>query len=281
MSKTQSDELDIRLPNGFSPEHKDAVLRFLTESATFSLTKRRLALDGFDMLNQAMVYLHGVSQDFASLYESLVEQRFADSFIESLLKERDIARFTERLRSDIARQIVNVLKEREFFQRDIPSSQFLMAYCLYWWYSFSKGYAFEIEIFRDLASTGIVFESHDILSPQERRSRYDLIVSSFRGDVKTSTYFLYTSRTATLHSDFYITQIIDRERKLVKVVFLRKPFWDEINGETFPSTIASLPYALPKPALMIHHGLPWVVVDYVLWKEKILLIQNKRGDSSE
>ena len=275
MSETPSGELAIFLPDEFSPEHKDAVLRYLQEGATFSLIERSLAFEGFDMLRQAVVYLRGVSLSFASIYESLVEQRFADSFIESLLKAEDIARFSERLRALMARQIINALKDRGYFRQDVPASQFLMGYCLYWWYSFSKGYAFEIEIFRDLASAGIVFESHDLFSPQGRRSKHDLVVSSFRGDVKTSTYFLHTSRTATLRSDFYITQIIGRERKLAKVVFLRKSFWDEINGETFHSTVALLPHVLPKPTLIIHHGVPWVVIDYALWKEKIFFNQKQ------
>ncbi len=60
---------------------------------------------------------------------------------------------------------------------------------------------------------------------------------------------------------------------MVQVVFLRKQFWDEIDGETCRSTLALLPHVLPKPALIIHHGVLWVVVDYALWKEKILLIQ--------
>jgi hypothetical protein len=275
LSETQSDELEIRLPDEFSPEHKDAVLRYFQESATFSLTERSFAFEGFDLLRQAVVDLCGETFDFASIYESLVEQPFADSFIESLLKAKDIAREAERLRADIARQIVDVLMDKDFFRRDVPTSQFLMAYCLYWWYSFSKGYTFEIEIFRDLASAGIVFESHNLLSPQERRSRHDLVVSFFRGGVKTSTYFLHTSRTATLHSDFYITQIMGRERKAIKVVFLRKQFWDEIDGETLSSALALLPRVLPKPALIIHHSVPWVVVDYALWKEKILSIQKQ------
>jgi hypothetical protein len=69
-----------------------------------------------------------------------------------------------------------------------------LAYCLYFWESFAAGYAFEVEIFRDLSASGIRFKAHDIRTRRSRLSPYDLEIMGLRGDVKTSFYFLYVGR---------------------------------------------------------------------------------------
>jgi hypothetical protein len=62
------------------------------------------------------------------------------------------------------------------------SSEYLAAYCLYWWTAFARGYRFEVAVFRDLSASGIAFVAHDLRKRRERRSPYDLIVQRQRGD---------------------------------------------------------------------------------------------------
>ena len=70
-----------------------------------------------------------------------------------------------------------------------------------------KGYAFEVEIFRDLERSGLRFQAHDLLDPAARRSPHDLFISDFRGDVKTSVYFLLKASGERVSSDFFITRV--------------------------------------------------------------------------
>ncbi len=148
---------------------------------------------------------------------------------------------------------------------------YLLAYCLYWWYAFTVGYAFEVVILRDLTASGVAYHAHDLRDRQARRSPFDLVVLSFTGDVKTSTYFLHAVRSRGLPADFYITRLYDRPRRTpVLVVFLKRPAWDAIDGETQPTTLAALPGILPTVAEIRHSGRPLIVVEYEEWKARVL-----------
>ena len=45
---------------------------------------------------------------------------------------------------------------------ETSATESLLAYCLYWSASFVRGYAFEVEIFRDLEAASIHYTSHDL-----------------------------------------------------------------------------------------------------------------------
>lgn len=64
------------------------------------------------------------------------------------------------------------------------------------------GYAFEVEIYRDLKNSGIDFQAHDIRKRVSRFSAYDLKVLNLKGDIKTSLYFLFATRSRGLAHDF-------------------------------------------------------------------------------
>ena len=74
-------------------------------------------------------------------------------------------------------------------RRDVPYSILLQGYCLYWWQSFARGYAFEVYIMQDLTADGIQFQMHDVRNWVERYSPADLVVLDLLGDIKTSIYF--------------------------------------------------------------------------------------------
>jgi hypothetical protein len=67
----------------------------------------------------------------------------------------------------------------------------------------------------------------------------------------------------------------------VLVVFLKRPAWDAIDGETQPATLAALPAILPAVAEIEHGGRPWIVVEYEEWKARVLERQHEEGKQNE
>jgi hypothetical protein len=55
-----------------------------------------------------------------------------------------------------------------------PETRLLYTYLLYWWSSFARGYALEVEIFHDLKASGVSFQAHDLHDPQACYSLSDL-----------------------------------------------------------------------------------------------------------
>lgn len=164
---------------------------------------------------------------------------------------------------------------RYYFDRE---TNLLLAYCLYSWESFATGYAFEVEIYRDLTAAGIAFEAHDIRDRQGRLSPYDLKVLGLRGDIKTSLYFLYVRRGRGLPHDFYVTCFYEGERRRTLVVMLKPEAWSQIDGGTITAILEEATYVFPSAALVELEGGKIVVADYAIWKTKVL--HRQRGEES-
>jgi hypothetical protein len=174
------------------------------------------------------------------------------------------------LKTTIARRIFDLLVERNLYQRNVPESKYLLAYCYFWWDSFARGYLFEVRIFNDLKSSGVSFIAHELRQRAERFSRSDLIVMGYEGDIKTSTYFLHTSRTRLLLNDFYITRLYDAyQRERILVVMLNETFWQLLDGETVESTIRQVPRVLPRAAHLDFAEGRLVVIEYEDWKARV------------
>jgi hypothetical protein len=138
------------------------------------------------------------------------------------------------------------------------------------WQSFTKGYAFEAETFRDLVAAGIRFAAHDLRRREERLSPYDLTVLERRGDIKTSTCFLSVHRSEELRHDFYITRLYHPPtRDWRKVVLLQEAFWRILDGEPTPTTLEQVWQILPGVAQVWLTGLPFIVVSYETWKDRV------------
>lgn len=162
------------------------------------------------------------------------------------------------------------MQKAGLLRRDTPQSWLPLVYCLYGWQSFARGYAFEVEIMRDLTRSGIHFQMHDIRRRIERYSPADLIVLNLMGDIKTSIYFLQQQISGELPNDFYITRLYDKGQERTLVVF-QKPFaWEVIGGSTaVPGTLESVLSLLPTPVQIAQHGIILVVVEYESWKQLI------------
>jgi len=260
---------EIILPPGFTETEQAMVLRYLEDVAKPGQDWPGLVRT-FACLREAIVAIPGKGRrTFASLYTHLIDSRLTDPFITALYGLDDLEQGSVDLWRAGARRIRPLLEVAGLYAAGDPPTRFLLAYCLYWWHVTAKGYTFEVEIFRDLRRSGVSFTAHDVRLRSERFTPYDLIVFGFRGDVKTSTYFL-TLTGRVLRSDFYITRLwLSKARSRTLVVFLKTPMWDEINGETPLVAWHELESCLPQPARIVYRGEELVVSDYEVWKEKM------------
>jgi hypothetical protein len=203
------------------------------------------------------------------IYRQHVEEPCADEFIEALYRAERVEAMGVSRWAAVARAIAPRLTQAGLFRPDVPATRLIVAYCLYWWRAFTLGYALEIEILRDLEASGVQFRAHDLRRREERLSPYDLSVLDFRGDIKTSTYFLHAARTQVLPHDFYITRIRGKQGTKTLVVFVQADMWHTINGETLLVLLEQLADTLPQAARIAHQGSELTVIDYGVWKTKV------------
>ena len=275
--------LRIIIPPEVTAEHRRVVRRYVEDTSELSARDWPPVIETFNLLRHAVVIrLDDRAHTFTQIYDELVDARYATPFIRALHGLDNVGQESIRLWAVGARQIYQDLTEMGLHDPvRHPDSRLLMGYCLYWWHSFCKGYAFEVEIFRDLEESGLRFEPHDLLDPAARRSSYDLLVSGFRGDAKTSTYFLQEASRQTVSSDFFITRVwLPGQRARILVVFLQDLAWDAIDGETLLVRLAELETVLPRPARIPYHGGELVVIEYTHWKDKMRHYQVSRGELS-
>jgi hypothetical protein len=127
-----------------------------------------------------------------------------------------------------------------------------------------------VAIFQDLEQAGMEFVAHDLRSREERRSEADLVVWGWEGDVKLSTYFLYTARTQRLSLSFYITRLYDsRQRQRVLAVFVGEEMWRKINGDTRFAELEEVTSVFPEAARLQWAEKSLIVVSYEDWKSRV------------
>jgi len=59
------------------------------------------------------------------------------------------------------------------------------------------------------------------------------------------------------------------------VAFLKSRMWEVIDGETLAVALEQAAKVLPAAARVTHRGVELVVVDYEVWKEKVLIKQQE------
>jgi len=267
----------IDVPAELTEAHLRAISRYLVDRFGLSDVEWSHLLVAMDILRRATLTQGNRRWTFAALYRQLVDDVYADGYIAACYGFADVATEGERLRAAIARQIVHVLRERGFYSHRVPESQILAAFMVYWWESFARGYAFEVEIFRDLVASGIVFTGHALRSRRERWSRHDLVVLGYRGDIKLSTYFLHVRRNRLAAQEFCITRLYHRPtHQWKRVVLLREHVWRTLNGE--PRSVATPDDVwdiFPGAARLRLQRQTWVVVLYEWWKERVYQLQSE------
>jgi hypothetical protein len=237
-------------------------------------------LESFDILAQANVVLRGRQLSFRQVYHRFVDRRFADDFIEELIKLEDLGTAADRLERRMLQEVLASLEKDGLYADNVANSEYLAAYCLYWWSAFARGYRFELMILRDLEGSGIVFSAHDLRKRLERVSPYDLAVLGQLGDIKHTTYFLHAARTRPLRCDFYITRLYDsRRRRYLSIVVMQERAWRAVNGPVAEASLENAADLLPDAVQVVFDQQRLVIVSYDTWKQKIREKQaEERGD---
>jgi hypothetical protein len=268
----------IILPTTFTQKHAQALTLYLSDERKLDTTSRQLLYEAIDLLDQAEVKSGALLLTFRQVYERHIDRSFADAYFEKLLALGDVPTNSPALAAAVARQIAPILIQANLLVKDLPQSYLLFAYCVYWWQNFARGYAFEVEIMRDLESSQIEFTMHDLLRRGERYSQADLIVLGLLGDIKTSTYFLQLQPIAPLANDFYITRLYDKGFTQTLVVF-QKPFaWQRIGGTaTIHGNLTTVLDLLPQPVQLERSEATLIVITYEQWKAMVRAVQAAEG----
>lgn len=270
-------EIQIILSENVTTEQCRAVRLYFDDVNQLSSRDWRTALEGFDSLRSSVVCIDSEKFTFEMFYKLFVEQRYTDQFIQRIYNEPNLEQTGRRIQASTAREILHRLSEEGLYSRHIANSEYLASYLLYWWAAFAKGYLFELSIFRDLESAGIQFVAHDIRTRRGRLSPSDLFVEGLAGDIKNTTYFLYSSRSFPLTNDFYITRLYDeKQRKYLPIVIIKPAAWQFINGDVLPCSFQEAANFLPQTVQVDFEGEGLVVVDYNVWKQKTLSKQRRQ-----
>jgi hypothetical protein len=269
----------ILLPAGYTDQHQRLALHYLQQGRHgLTSAETQMVMTGFDLLHHAVVVTGKETLSFYALYQRYVDAHFADPYLDALLQITDVAREHNALRARYARAILEQLLATGFQQGGMVESNLLLAYCLYFWEAFAVGYAFEVEIFRDLQASGIHFRAHDLRNRQERLSPYDLEVLGLQGDIKNSLYFLQIGREQGLSRDFYITRFYEGRRRYTLIVMIQLEAWHEIDGDTIAGLLQEATRHFPLPVHVELAAGSIVVADYTIWKQKVLRQQYRMED---
>ncbi len=274
--------VEFLFPADLTARHREVIARYADDPMRLSAQDWPLLIAAFNLLRRAVVVVNvETSFTFARIYRQIVEERYAEHFINALYEMRNLPPESNILWAATARQVPNDLAKAGLYNPSQPDSHLLLFYCLYWWYAFAKGYAFEMEIIRDLMQSGLSVHFHDLRDRAARQSAFDVLIAGFKGDIKLSTYFLLETMIRAPNADFYITRLWrPRQRERTLVVFLRNLTWQQIDGETLFAALAQLDALLPQPVRIAHRGGELVVVEYALWKDKMVLYQRKQEAKS-
>lgn len=266
-------DFEISIHPQFTDVHQKVVLKFLQSPRSLSKAEWTEALFAFDLLSFCVVTHEGRRRTFRSFYEEEIDQKYASLLIRDLLEMKDVESEGAKRAFALFEQAKADFEQKGLREPLTVEERLLLAFCTYWWGSFAKGYITEITIFRDLEKEGIQFQAHDLLSKEGRFSSWDLIVEGMEGDIKSSTYFLHTSRSFPLRHAFYITSLFNQnKREYLRVVILKESAWHEINGEPVPTTLERVLSVFPRAGEISMKGQRLVVVEYELWKAKIKVL---------
>ena len=271
--------MQLFIPPTLTKKHRRALTTYLTDDRLLSSTEWSVVYEAINILEQGrFAFQHG-TRSFRQVYNLYIDRKFADLYISKLLTLDDVPNESLALAATYARKISSALKRIGLLNQDARQNGLFLAYCIYWWQSFARGYAFEVEIWRDLEDSGVIFEAHDLRYRPSRYSPADLVVLGLKGDLKRSAYFLKFKPARDLPNDFYITRWYEKGRQRTLVVFQKPPAWDKINGEVlYEGQLDDILQLLPQPVRVQHNNVTLVVVDYPLWKRKVLQKQHNEGE---
>lgn len=260
----------IRINTSLTKEHIAALTAYLRGEKRLTRNQWRKLRAAIDLLARSSVVVNGVAFTFAGYYDEFIDRQWADSFLQGLLESEDLASQALQLQAATARRIVQFIQQQSFYRKDEPASHWLLIYCLFWWSAFARGYEFEVEIFRDLAESGIEFSCHNLAVRSERLSAFDLTVLRQRGDIKHSDWFLTFDNPQIGEIEFFITQLYEaRTARLILVILVKPDVWPLFDGDTQLVEWDNVTDDLRIPAQTRAGGAQFVVVLYEDWKQRV------------
>jgi hypothetical protein len=275
-------EPSIQLNPHLTTRHITALRHYLSEAGPLTGKQWHTLFKAIDLLSESTVRFLGQKYTFSQFYTEFVDRLYAGPFLDQLYRMENIHTEGERLRAEMARGIVQWLKANGLDAAQIEGAEFLLIFALYWWTSFCKGYMFELIVFRDLEASGIQFIPHDLRLEEERYTPNDFYLGEFRGDVKSSIYFLEDLVALQPTVDLYISRLYDsRRRRYQRVVFMKERVWKHINGDTIPGAVPQAPGLFPQVISFTFRGQDWVLAEYGVWKDKMLQFQARASGGEQ
>jgi hypothetical protein len=272
-------KIQITLTPKLSDSDRELAVRYLLTPRSITPKERIRVLGVFDELAKSTIGAGEKTESFAAFYRALVEDQHALTFFEQLLEVDDPERVGSQLLQEVWQRIVSDLRTMGIALAGDIGQQCLVAFCGYWWQAFGKGYIREVAVFRDLERNGILFTAHDLRQRQERFTPYDLTIQGFRGDVKTSTYFLHMARSFPLANDFYLVRVYDTARRTwLDVAMIKPAIWEAINGDTKLCELDDIAQFLPTPLQVVTRDETLVVITYEDFKRRIIRMQEQRKE---
>lgn len=258
----------IQIVGHLLSEHDAALSEYLRGAGRLTRAQWQSLREAIDLMAHSIVTFQERDYTFTRFYETFIDQQFAESFLQALVVTSDVAQDAPRLQAATARQIVQWVQQQDFYQKGQIESRWLLTFCLYWWSAFAVGYAFEVEIFRDLRAEGIQFFAHDITNREERLSPFDLTVLGLRGDVKYSTWFLTVENARLAGLDFFITRLYDESgagwlRVVLLTPLAQKLIGDATTPATAMETVPELPATVTAGAAQLR------LIRYEDWKARV------------
>lgn len=274
---SDAEPIHIALPSHLSVADRSLAVRYLLTPRSLTPEERLRGLEVFDALGASAVTTSGQTQTFAAFYRAQVENKHVVTFFNHLLKTEDPEAVGNQLVTEVWHRIISDLRTMGVQSTGDVGQQCLVVFCGYWWQSFGKGYVREVAVYRDLERSGVEFAAHDLRQGQARFSPHDVTVLGFRGDVKTSTYFLHAARSYPLVNDFYLVRIYDASRRTwLDIAMVKRGMWRVIDGDTRPCELEDVAQSLPTPVLLKARDETLVVITYADWKQRVLRVQAQR-----
>ena len=269
------EDTTIELAPDLTDEDVAVLRRYLADPFHLSDQEWQHLRTAVDRLAQSAVVFGDRQYGFRRFYDLFINGTYARPFLRRLRHLRDLQQEGPVLQASVARGITAWFRLNGLEPSVVLGADCLWVYCLYWWAAFARGYLFERVIICDMQAAGIRFQAHESERGRERYTPYDLSVPGLgNGDIKGSLYFLDVLPDPP--ADFYVTRLYDARRREVKqVVFLTPQVWRRLNGALQPTTIAEAPRYFPSPVVVEIAGEPWVVVEYEVWKGRLLRWQTE------
>lgn len=272
---------DIVLIADLTAAQRGLLVRYAVRPRSLRPDEWREALAAFDVMGNSTLTVDGGTRRFSAFYDEFVDDRYAATFIETLQGLADVESDGLTLISDFAGKVLADLEQAGVRLMGSVGERCLIAFCYYWWTSFGKGYVREVAVFRDLTATGIAFDAHDLTDKRQRFLPYDLMVSEWRGDIKTTTYFLHTRRSFPLANDFYIVGLFDETtRRKLDIVMMKPAVWDRLDGEPLRCELREITRHFPQPTQVTVRDEVLIVVEYEEWKRRVLQFQQQTKGKS-